>query len=201
MRSDTVAAEITILPLFQRIEKLERDNRNLKRVISILCVLFIAAFTMAQLRPAPKVIEAERFVVKDSSGKEKASLGTETVGPERLVVTSLTIQDYDAKHQALTVISPASISLDNRIGERHYEATFSSLQGQSFRSSENGDEQELNMSLNGPTIKLADKQGFQTIIGATDLQTVKTGETHRTSAASILIFDKEKNVIWKAPVR
>ena len=198
MHADATSNQIG--PLSKRLEKLERDNRNLRRVISVLSISFIVLFTMAQVRPTPKVIEAEKFVVKDSSGKERASLGIDVVGPERFIVSSLTIQDYDAKHQALTQIFPGSISIDNRFGERHYESTFSS-NGQSFKSSESGEEQELNMSLNGPSIKVADKQGFQTIIGAADLQTVKTGETHKTSAASIVIFDKEKNVIWKAPMR
>jgi hypothetical protein len=31
--------------------------------------------------------------------------------------------------------------------------------------------------------------------------TPRTGETHKTSAASLVLFDKDKNVIWKAPRR
>ncbi len=56
------------------------------------------------------------------------------------------------------------------------------------------------MFASGPTIEIEDKQGFQTIIGSTQLETKKTGESHRTSAASIVIFDKNGKVIWKAPL-
>ncbi len=40
---------------------------------------------------------------------------------------------------------------------------------------------------------------FQTIIGNIDLVTPHTGETSRTSAASVVLFDKDTDVLWKAP--
>jgi hypothetical protein len=49
------------------------------------------------------------------------------------------------------------------------------------------------------TVELTDAQGFQSTLGATALVTPKTGETHKTSAASLVMFDKKQNVIWKAP--
>jgi hypothetical protein len=52
-----------------------------------------------------------------------------------------------------------------------------------------------------PTIELEDEQGFQTIIGRTDLEAVKTGESRKTSAASMVIIDKEGKVIWKALIQ
>lgn len=52
---------------------------------------------------------------------------------------------------------------------------------------------------NGPNLRLSDDEGFETSIGSTDLVTPATGETHKTSAASLVMFDKEKNVIWRAP--
>jgi len=53
----------------------------------------------------------------------------------------------------------------------------------------------------GPTIGLTDKEGFDTEIGSTNLVTPKTGETHHTSAASIVMFGggKDHKVIWQAP--
>jgi len=50
-----------------------------------------------------------------------------------------------------------------------------------------------------PTLSISDSKGFETIIGSTDLVTPSTGETHKTSAASVVLFDKDKNVIWQAP--
>jgi hypothetical protein len=48
-------------------------------------------------------------------------------------------------------------------------------------------------------ISLSDQDGFSATIGLTNLVTSRTGETHKTTAASLVMFDKNKNVIWKAP--
>jgi len=49
-------------------------------------------------------------------------------------------------------------------------------------------------------LELSDDAGFKSSLGVTkDIVTVRTGETHQTSAASLILFDKEQNVIWKAP--
>jgi hypothetical protein len=44
-----------------------------------------------------------------------------------------------------------------------------------------------------------DEQGFSATLGVANLQTPRTGETQKRSAASLVLFDKDKNVIWKAP--
>jgi hypothetical protein len=49
------------------------------------------------------------------------------------------------------------------------------------------------------SVVVNDAQGFQATLGAQELATPRTGETHRTSAASLVLFDKDKNVIWRAP--
>ena len=48
-------------------------------------------------------------------------------------------------------------------------------------------------------LNLQDQTGFSAILGITNLATPRTGEINRTSAASLALFDKDKNVIWKAP--
>lgn len=50
-----------------------------------------------------------------------------------------------------------------------------------------------------PSLTVSDNEGFQTTVGTELLETTRTGETHKTSAASVVLFDKEKNVLWKAP--
>jgi hypothetical protein len=42
-------------------------------------------------------------------------------------------------------------------------------------------------------------QGFEAQLGVSDLVTSRTVETHKTFGASLVLFDKAKNVIWKAP--
>ena len=52
--------------------------------------------------------------------------------------------------------------------------------------------------LSGP-VTVSDEQGYRAIPGTVDLLTLRSRETHRTSAASLVFFDKNKIVIWKAP--
>jgi len=54
-------------------------------------------------------------------------------------------------------------------------------------------------NVNGPTVELNDRAGFLARMGVAELETLNTGETHRTSAASMVLFGKDKKVIWKAP--
>jgi hypothetical protein len=59
---------------------------------------------------------------------------------------------------------------------------------------------ELRLFLEPGHLELSDDAGFKSSLGETkNLVTVRTGESHQTSAASLLLFDKDTNVIWKAP--
>jgi hypothetical protein len=57
----------------------------------------------------------------------------------------------------------------------------------------------LSLNKEGPNLELFDRQGYSAVVGNTGLVTPITGETHQTSAASLILFDKDKNVLWKAP--
>jgi hypothetical protein len=49
------------------------------------------------------------------------------------------------------------------------------------------------------SVGLFDEQGFEATLGRRALATPRTGETQMRSAASLIMFDRNKNVIWKAP--
>lgn len=51
----------------------------------------------------------------------------------------------------------------------------------------------------GPKVRLADKEGYEINLGRTDLQTVGTGRKTQTPAASVVLFGKDKKVLWSAP--
>lgn len=57
----------------------------------------------------------------------------------------------------------------------------------------------ISASSEGPLIQVIDKEGFETALGVMDLQTIKTGSKNQTSAASVILFGKDKKVIWSAP--
>lgn len=51
----------------------------------------------------------------------------------------------------------------------------------------------------GPQLMLRDPNGFYSQLGVANLDIPSTGETRKTSAASILLFDKTNHLIWRAP--
>ena len=60
----------------ERITRLERQNRNLKKGI-ILAVVFIGGFFgMGQMSPAPSVIKAKEFQVIGNKGEVLAMMGS-----------------------------------------------------------------------------------------------------------------------------
>ena len=51
-----------------------------------------------------------------------------------------------------------------------------------------------------PSIHLSDEAGkTRAVLGVTTLQVVRTGETRTTPASSLVLFDKNRKVIWEAP--
>jgi hypothetical protein len=51
----------------------------------------------------------------------------------------------------------------------------------------------------GPSFTVEDAKGFSAIIGATQLEKLKNRKPDLSSAASIILLDKDKNVIWQTP--
>ena len=70
--------------ILQRLEKLERENRRLKRAGSLVLLVVAVGFLMAQGRYSRR-IEAEEFVVTDAHGNERAALAWQDKAP-RLVL-------------------------------------------------------------------------------------------------------------------
>lgn len=70
--------EPTLDTLTSRLERLERQCRRSKRTTLLVLVGAVAAFMMGQTAPhrLPKSLEAEEFVLRDSRGQVRASLGT-----------------------------------------------------------------------------------------------------------------------------
>ena len=63
--------------LTSRLERLERESRRSRRVTLVVLVGAVAVMLMGQAPPhrMPKSLEAEEFVLRDSRGQVRASLG------------------------------------------------------------------------------------------------------------------------------
>ena len=69
----------------QRVERLERENRRLKRAGLVALALAAVLVLTGQARSS-RVMEANRFVLRDTSGRVRAELKTEEDLSPRLVL-------------------------------------------------------------------------------------------------------------------
>jgi len=93
--------EPTMDKLVQRLDLMEHQNRHLKRIGSLVLVVIAAVVLMGQAKSSKvaKVIEAEKFVVRDMSGKVRAALQISAEGGP-----SLDLYDKNGKNRASLAI-------------------------------------------------------------------------------------------------
>ncbi len=207
--------------IIERLERLERQNRHLKRCAVILLLVLSSVFLMGQAAPSSRTVEAQKFVLVDSGGNVRAELiilpsglpglrFLDTKGGIESLVTGGGLAMFDGQvntanlyHSGLVIQSLAgerTISLGGYSGAtpppRGYSppAALIGLYGSSGKT-----RLELTAEEAGPTLSMSDTEGFSAHLGRTDLQTPRTGEDLKTSAASLVLFDKTGTVIWRAP--
>jgi hypothetical protein len=103
---------IDLQNLVRRLARLERQNLKLKHLWGATVLLVVALGLMGQSPPTnmPKIIEAERFTVRDANGMPRASWG---IGPTGALV--LGMNDKDGKTRITLGVEPdGSPSLDLR---------------------------------------------------------------------------------------
>jgi len=183
-----------LLGIMSRLEKLERQNRRLRQAGTLVALAALCGLFMGQAPPRSRVVEAEKFVLKDANGRVRATIGMD-----------------EARHPAIMLFD------DNR---REVAALFSSgvVFYETLSATSNGSRGEPSAGLSsslgllvrragasvilapeGPTLTLRDTNGFESRFGVTEIKMVKTGESRKTSAASVVMFDKQGQVIWRAP--
>lgn len=219
--------------LASRIEKLERENRLHKRLAIISALVASAMLVMGQA-PATRRIVADEFVLNDSAGTVRAtlgfvrneptltlidangrvrtSLGTEAIGfkdtnsTTRVLLGSSTAASLELVEGKAQVIDQGPGLMFSYADKRAAMYLTGKSQGPSIilfdpsQSSSNSRAQAaLAFSPDGPSLELSDAQGFRTIVGSASLRTPSTGASSRTSAASVILFDKDGQSIWSAP--
>ncbi len=85
--------ELTLDTLRQRLDRLERETWRLKRVGAAVLVGIATVVLMGQATTS-RTVEAERFILKDASGKSRGALGIGANG-----TVALFLLDQDGKHR------------------------------------------------------------------------------------------------------
>ncbi|MCZ6624409.1 MAG: hypothetical protein O7B35_09320 [Deltaproteobacteria bacterium] len=172
----------------------------MKRIGSLVLVGIAAVVLMGQARPnkVAKVIEAEKFVLRDANGKARAELGVYERG-----VARLTFKGKDGN-------SSLVLSVDNEleisglvIDQGNYNISILSTIGSGFLSvsdKEFGEIVTLSVSKDSTSFIINDtSRNTRLVLGNTSLETTDTGTKTRTAESSLVLFDKKGKVIWKAP--
>lgn len=199
--------------ILSRIERLETENRRLKRgataVLLAIAAIALMGQTTTRKRPAaapapppalvlPKNIEAESFVLKDPAGKARANLSMSGTGPA--------LKLLDANGSALVTISlndssPSGPFVLLSDPQHHAGVTVSVLENAGSQLSLTGDRPDvqahLGVATDGPNFLISDQDGFSTSIGGA--QVSKSGQMKKASAASIALYNKDHKVLWSQP--
>jgi hypothetical protein len=227
--------------LSERLEKLERENHGLKRAGLVALALTAVLLLTGQAR-SNRVLEANRFVLRDSSGQVRAELKTEEDSSPRLVLFDAhgggrawldlnkkgepALRFWDASGKPLLELSTAverprltlfSPQGDDGLtvwtakeggsglvmyGAEGLRVGLTDKQGKPFAIAfeSNGEPKSIReWDVEGPTLELVDAQRWAARFGVSGFMSESTGETSKTSAASIILLDKDKKVIWRAP--
>jgi hypothetical protein len=101
---------------------------------------------------------------------------------------------------AMTKAGPA-VSLYDEAGKERIALQMNKLLGAELVLSDPKGEPRADYTVNeeGSSLSIADPNGFRSVIGSVDLEAPRTGERHKTSAASVVLFGKDGKVLWSAP--
>jgi len=182
----------------QRLEKLERQNRRMK-LAGVGALVIAAAFLLMGQASGPRTlpeVRANSFVLVDAQGRQRATLSMDMNEP------GLALRDASGAIRAMLANSPQGPTLGLLDANGKAAATLAVLSDGPLLGMLDANLTQgvmLDIPAHGPELKLNDANRFETDIGATDLITPTTGETHTTSAASIVLFGKDKKVLWSAP--
>ncbi|MCJ7503363.1 MAG: hypothetical protein MUP80_09950 [Acidobacteriia bacterium] len=193
-----------------RLDKLEKQNRRLKR-LALLCLLIAGSgFLLAQvprkaLSAAPtQAVQAatydtlvvHRLELRDKAGKLRGLWTVEAEAP------FLELYDTAGKPRARlgVVLKFPAVMLYDAAGKlRAGLQVDDSGPGLHLYDAALNTRARLGVDDDGPSLWLQDAQQFQAVVGVTGLETIGTGESHKTSAAAVTLFGKDGKVIWRAP--
>jgi hypothetical protein len=199
-------------PLEIRIERLERQNRFFWRGALACLIALVSVGLLGQTKrprktaptPAsapvvPEKLEAESFVLKDSTGKIRAELSMAGTGPSLKMLDEsgtplMTLSLNDGAPQG-----PLMLFSDP---QHHAGFSVSVLDGLGSQLSLVGARPDIQARMevapDGTSLELSDAEGFTTSIG-NGTQASKGKQPKKTTAASVTLYGKDRKVLWSTP--
>lgn len=184
--------------LVKRAERLERTSRFLVAVMLALCGGLVLGASWQ--REIPDVVRAREFQAVDTeTGETVATLGSYSgTGIGWLRVTSPRGGGFF--NVTVTRLGP-TLHLNGPSGRSAMlSATTSTDGGGDLVLSGAAGRVDLGSSERGPRIELSDPDAnLRVALGVTAIEGSLTGETRLLAASSLVLFDEEGNVIYRAP--
>lgn len=209
--------ELTMETLARRLDRVERENRRLKRAGVVALAVIAAVVLMGQaIGNVAKVVEAEKFVLRDADGKGRARL--ESL-PSGLVRLALLDKDENIQSVLGVGVGRPSLVLAGRNNKTILTTSFLSVSGKGGKSRltlavlPSGEQSlvltdntgrtraELAIEVDGsPTFGLFDRTGTaRAILGSTSLENEETGVIEKRPESSLVLFGNDGKGIWSAP--
>ncbi len=179
----------------------------MKRIGALAALIGGSLLLMGQAKTS-RTVEAESFVLKDPQGGLRATLDMWHGSPmlrlyDKSGVARAWLSVSGNGEPGLTFCDAGGNQMVTLVATKNGASLWLNQGAPKTLSFEEAIKQKGSISLsamNGRAKLYAeDSQGFSAVLGNTELVTPKTGETHQTSAASIVTFDKDGNVLWSTP--
>jgi hypothetical protein len=173
---------MTEADLAMRLDRLERDNKRLKRSLAVTLISLLALAAIGATEYVPKKITAHELDIVDDQGRMRVAVGTGFLsGVQR---PSVGLFDATGSLRAEIAVEDDGHPSLALYGERNASALIADV-----------------WPPGKPSLELGDSEGFTMDLGSTSTVKPSTGEKQQTSAASITMFgnDKKHRVIWQAP--
>lgn len=181
---------------------MERENRRLKRGAVAVVGVIVAAVLMGQGGSKTRIIKAEGFGLVDAAGVPRGGLFTFQDGS-----VGLGLQGKDGKTGAQLLVTADDSPFLTFTGKNRNVRISLGVESErdiaSLRfSAPSGKESAALFSTPDGSVglSLSDKEGRErAVLGHTALERTRTGAVEQTAASSLVLFDKEGKVLWKAP--
>jgi hypothetical protein len=162
--------------ILERLEKLEKQNRRLRQAAVLALAAVGVLVLMGQAAPKSRTIEAEKFVLRGPHGKIEAELLSDDTGPRLILFQEDGIEPAAVFYRTGLLIYDHGI-LDLSLGPGGPRLAFHDEHAQART--------EWLVTDQGMLLHVWDAGGFKFTLG--------------TSGASLVMLDKDRKVIWRAP--
>lgn len=192
--------EPTVEDISQRIERLERGNKRLRWLVAGVCTLIALLILIQISRPSPfPAVRLPNNIEAVEVNALHFTVGAKKTAVE-LSLSGLTIYGKDGKI-ALQLTAQAIHLLDSNEKLRISLSTLRDTPELTFYDQNGKARAWLTLGSDGsPKFSLHDQAGNErATLGHAELESTRTGGVEQRPASSLVLFDKDGKVMWRAP--